>query len=82
MARMSQGNTTYLLLHGHGEEFVGKGDKVSGVVAVPDGQEEEGADLGVHLVVQEAQALVHVVGGPSVRVDVERVNELERASSG
>ena len=52
------------------------------MVAVPDGQEEEGADLGVHLVVQEAQALVHVVGGPSVRVDVERVDELERASSG
>lgn len=71
-----------LLLQAHDEELVEEGDIVSGVVAVPDGQEDEHADLRVHAVVQELEALVDVVRHPGVRVDVERGDQLERKEGG
>ena len=54
-----------------------EGDVVAGVVAVPDGQEDESSGLAHETVVQESESLVDVWHDPRVRVDVEAVDQLK-----
>ena len=46
----------------------------TGEVAVPDGEEEEGAKLRQVFVLEEREALEDVALDPEVRVDVERLD--------
>ena len=69
---------SHLFLHAHDDKFMEECDIVSGVVSVPDGQEDEDAQLGVGPVVQELEPLVNVVGNPGICVDVERLNQLQK----
>ena len=50
-----------LFLEVDDDELVEEGEIVAGVPAVPDGQEDEGAELTDVSVVHELQSLVHVV---------------------
>jgi hypothetical protein len=72
---------TCLLFKIDDQELVDEGDVVAGVVAMPDGQEDEGPGLAEQPVVEEAEPLVHVRHDPRVRVDVEAVDQLEGESN-
>ena len=63
------------------QEFVNECDVVSGVVAVPDRQEDEGSCLAHESVVEESEPLVDIRQHPRVRVDVEAVDKLKKRKS-
>lgn len=74
MVQLRSGENSFeILLHDHDDEFIEEGCVVSGLGAVPDGEEQQGQDLADVAVSQKLETLVHVVGSEAVRVAVETV---------
>ncbi len=67
---------TYLSLDHHDKELVEECDIVARVVAVPDRQEDQSAELAQVLVVQEPKTLVHVGQHPAVGIDIEGFDQM------
>ena len=72
------GNGQQLLLHVDRHKFGEEGKMVAGVEAMPHRKEDQGRHLADDPVVHELEPLVHIAGGPAVRVDVERLDEVAK----